>query len=247
MTAPDPAPAAVALRPLEARTVLITGASGGLGRELSAACARAGATVVLLGRRVAALEAQYDRLLADGAREPAIYPLDLVGATPDDYAQLADAIARECGRLDAVLHAAVHFDGLAALPRLAPEAWARALHVGLTAPWWLTQACLPLLTCSDGGAIGFTLDAPARVAHAHWGAYSVAKAGLARLVDVLGEELEASGVRVLGVVPPAMAGGVHHKAYIAEDPATLAAPRDVAEAFVHALADRTARGILELG
>jgi len=229
-------------RALDARTVLVTGATGGLGRELVGACARAGATVVLLGRRVPALEALYDELLAGGAREPAIYPLDLAGATPADYAQLAEAVGRECGGLDAIVHAAVHFDGLAALARAEPEAWARALHVGLTGPWWLTQACLPLLARSDAGVVAFTLDDPARVAHAHWGAYSVAKAALARLVTVLGEELEASGTRVLGLALPSMPTGVRHKAYIAEDARSLATPRAVAEACVRALADRAVRG-----
>ena len=84
---------------LAGRTVLVAGALGGLGQAASLACERAGARVVLLGRRVPKL----DRLLDGIAREQgeaAAYPLDLEGASPDDYAQLAQTIGEACGRLD---------------------------------------------------------------------------------------------------------------------------------------------------
>src|SRR5688572_12923835 len=70
---------------LAGRVVLVTGACGGFGTAAAHAAARAGATVVLLGRRVRALEKLYDALEAAGAPKPAIYPLNLEGATPADY------------------------------------------------------------------------------------------------------------------------------------------------------------------
>ena len=88
---------------LQDRTVLITGAAGGLGSAAAVACAQAGATVILLGRKVAALNRVYDAVKAVGP-EPILYPLDLEGASPDDYDQLAQAIEAEFGKLDGVLH-----------------------------------------------------------------------------------------------------------------------------------------------
>src|SRR5581483_287742 len=63
---PSPLPPAadLARAPLDGRVVLVTGASGGIGRPLSIACARAGATVVLHGRVVRKLEALYDEIVA---------------------------------------------------------------------------------------------------------------------------------------------------------------------------------------
>ena len=63
------------------------------------ACAQAGATVVLLGRKVAPLNRVYDAVKEVGS-EPLLYPLDLVGASPDDFDELAQRLEAELGRLD---------------------------------------------------------------------------------------------------------------------------------------------------
>src|SRR5690606_11704638 len=83
---------------LDGRVVLVAGAAGGLGSAAAVACAQAGATVVLLGRKVAPLNRVYDAVKAVGP-EPLLYPLDLVGATPDDHDELARRIEAELGRL----------------------------------------------------------------------------------------------------------------------------------------------------
>src|SRR5262249_2558854 len=62
---------------LRGRVVLVIGAAGGLGKAGALAAARAGAGVILLGRKVRPLEKIYDEIAALGAAPPAIYPLDL--------------------------------------------------------------------------------------------------------------------------------------------------------------------------
>ncbi|HZW52137.1 MAG TPA: SDR family NAD(P)-dependent oxidoreductase, partial [Rudaea sp.] len=79
---------------LRERVVLVAGAAGGLGRASALACARAGASAILLGRRIARLEKVYDEIAALKLAQPALYPLDLAGATPRDYAELAATIER---------------------------------------------------------------------------------------------------------------------------------------------------------
>ncbi|MBW3567069.1 MAG: SDR family NAD(P)-dependent oxidoreductase, partial [Proteobacteria bacterium] len=59
------------------RIVLVTGAGDGIGRAVSLALAKRGATVILLGRTVKKLEKVYDEILAAGGPQPAIYPMDL--------------------------------------------------------------------------------------------------------------------------------------------------------------------------
>lgn len=206
---------------LAGRVILVAGANGALGEAVARGCAGAGATVVLLGRRVPKLTKLYDALEAGGAAQPAIYPLDLAGATPDDYADLAATIEREFGRLDGIAHCAAEFKGLVSLENTPAEDWARALHVNLTAPLQLTRACLPLLRQRDDAAVVFVLDDPARIGRALWGGYAVSKAGLAGLVDVLRDELEASPVRVHGVTPGPMRTALRGKAYFAEDPGSV--------------------------
>src|SRR5690606_14153714 len=70
--------------PLAGRVVLVAGAPGGLGAAAARACATAGATLVLLGRRLPRLNRIYDAVARLGP-EPLLYPLDLEGASPDDY------------------------------------------------------------------------------------------------------------------------------------------------------------------
>src|SRR4029079_19015927 len=127
------------------------------------AAARAGASVVLLGRKVRALEKVYDEITALQAEPPAIYPLDLCGATQRGYSELAATLERESGRLDGILHAAAHFEGLRPASDIAPAEWMRATRAHLTAPLLLTQACLPLLQAAPDASVVFVLDDPARM------------------------------------------------------------------------------------
>lgn len=220
-----------ATRALESRVVLISGAHGGLGAAAARACAQAGATVVLLGRKVPKLNRVYDAVAQAGS-EPLIYPLDLEGASPDDYAELADRLHSELGRLDGLLHCAADFRGLTPLEHTDPAAFARAIHVNLTAPWWLSQACLPLLKQASDAALVFTLDDAARVSQAYWGGYGVAQHGLAALMGMLHAELANSSVRVSALQPGPMRTPLRAKAYADDVDIQTREPADYADACV---------------
>ena len=203
-------------RALEGRVVLVVGANGGLGEAASRACAKAGAKLVLLGRRVPKLNRLHDAIASDGG-DSTLYPLDLEGASPDDYAEMAARIDGEFGRLDGLLHCAANFRGLTPLALTDPADFARAVHVNLTARWWLTQASLPLLRKSADAAIVFALDAQAPGTRAYWGGYGLAQAGQVALVDMLQAELgPKSPVRVSGFDPGPMRTSLRAYAFVAE-------------------------------
>ena len=216
---------------LEQRVILVSGAQGGLGGVAAQACARAGATVVLLGRKPPKLNRVYDACAKLGP-EPLLYPLDLEGASPDDYAEMADRLHRELGRLDGVLHCAAEFRGLTPLEHTDPAAFARAVHVNLTAPWWLSQACLPLLKQAQDAALVFALDDVARVGKAYWGGYGVAQHGLAALVGMLHAELANSPVRVSALQPGPMRTSRRAKAYVEDVDKQARDPAEYADACV---------------
>jgi NAD(P)-dependent dehydrogenase (short-subunit alcohol dehydrogenase family) len=225
------------------RVILVAGAGGGLGSAAAIACAAAGATVVLLGRKPRRLDRVYTAVEAVGP-EPLLYPLDLEGATPDDYATLAERLQSELGRLDGVLYCAADFAGLTPFEHADPAAFARAVHVNLTAPAWLAQACLPLLRQRDDAALVFTVDDPARVGRAYWGGYGAAQHGLRGLISALHDELANSPVRVSGLQPGPMRTALRARAYSIDEDGMARDPVACAAAAVKLL---SAQGIAHRG
>lgn len=230
----SPSPAA---RPLADRVVLITGAAGSLGDAASRACAQAGASVVLLGRRVPKLNRLHDAIatISSGDAKPAIYPLDLLGASPMDYAELAQRIESEFGRLDGILHAAAEFQGLTPLENTEPADFINALHVNVGAPFLLTRACLPLLRRATDAALVFVLDDLSRIGRAYWGGYAVAKHALDGMVKILADELENSSVRVSALQPGPMQTALRAKAFMNEVAGMWPQASAYADACVHLL------------
>jgi len=212
MTAVPAGPARADL--LAGRVVLVTGAGDGLGRATAQLCARHGATVVLLGRTVAKLEKAYDEIVAAGLAEPALYPLNLAGATWNDYEQLAGTLEREFGRLDGLAHCAAHFKSFGPLATLEPKDWLESLQVNLTAAFALTRHCLPLLELSGSASVVLVSDAAGRKGKAFAGAYGVAKFALEGLMQTWAEELEgAARVRVNTLDPGPMETALRRKGY----------------------------------
>ena len=181
---------------LKGRAVLVTGAGAGLGRAAALAYARHGAEVVLLDCHVRALEAVYDAIVEAGGPTPIAHPLDLAVATPADYAALGTALRGEVGHLDGILHNAAVLEMLTPLVFHPYDIWTQTLQVNLTAPFLLTQACLPLLTEASDAAVIFTSDACAVHPKGYWGAYGVAKAGADNLALMWAAELSNTPVRV---------------------------------------------------
>lgn len=231
-TARLPAGWAAASDALAGRVVLVTGACGGLGGAVARAASRAGATVIISGRRKRQLEQLYDAMLAEGLAEPVIHPLDMETTTPHEYAALADGLRHDFGRLDGIAHCAASFAGLTPVAMHKPDDWLRAMHVNVNAPFALTQACLPLLQEAADSAVVFVLDDPQRMARAHWGAYGASKAALERLAAILHEETDESPLRVHALLPAPMRTRLRRQAYFGEDTLRHPTPDAAAAAVV---------------
>lgn len=220
---------------LAGRVVLVTGASGGLGRAAAVACAAAGATVVLAGRKQRRLEPVYDAIVANGGAEPMLLPIDFSGVSPRDLDAVADAVQQHFGHLDGILHAAAHFSGLTPLAMHKPEDWLRGLQVNLTAPFLLQQALQPLLDAAPDPAVVFVLDDPARMRRAHWNSYGVAKAGLEALAEMLHEETDSTPLRVHALLPAPMRTALRRAAWFGENALAIPPPDATAPAVVYLL------------
>jgi len=229
---------------LAGRVILVTGAYGGLGAAVARAASRAGATVVITGRRKRQLEQLYDAMVGEGLPEPIIHPLDMEAATPRDYEALADGLERDFGRLDGIVHAAASFNGLTPLAMHKPDDWLRALHVNVSAPFALTQACMSLLGRAPDSSVVFVLDDPQLMQRAHWGSYSVSKAALERFVEVLHQETEKTPLRAHALLPAPMRTTLRRAAYFGEDTMIHPLPDATAVAAIYLLGEqgKAARG-----
>lgn len=203
---------------LAQRVILITGAAGTLGRGAALACAAEGATVILLDKHIERLKQVYDEIAAAGYVEPAIHPLDLVGATEQDYSDLAAAISRECGALHGLLHTAAELGVLGPVNDLTMRDFDRLFRINCAAPLQLTRALLELMNQTGDASIVFTSDSSARRAKAYWGAYGISKLALEGFARILADEVEHSGrIRVNTLIPGPFRSPIHLRAYPAAD------------------------------
>lgn len=219
---------------LKDRIILVTGASDGIGAEAAKTYAAFGATVVLLGKTIPKLEAVYDAIIKNGDPEPAIYPLDLEGATYDHYMELAENIEKEFNVLDGLLHNAAYLGTRMMLEQYDLKLWARVMQINLTAPYLLSRATIPLLRKSRDASVIFISTGVAHKGAAYWGAYAVSKAGTDNLMQIMADELEVNtSIRVNSIDPGAVATKMRRLAYPGEDPAQLPTPKDIMQPYLY--------------
>ena len=218
---------------LKGRVILVTGAGDGIGAQAARTYAGRGATVVLVGRTQAKLEAVYDAIIEAGDPEPAIFVMDFAKAQGESYESLHDALEEEFGRLDGLLHNASILGVRSPIEHHDVKTWLETIHVNLNAPFILTQALLPLLHKSKDPAIEFTSSGVGRKGRAFWGAYAVSKFGTEGLMQTLADE--CSDIRVNCINPGATRTAMRKAAYPGEDPSTLKTPAEIMLPYLYLL------------
>lgn len=221
---------------LAGRVILITGASGGIGRVVAFAAARHGAHVVLLGRTQKKLERVYDEIEDQGGPRPALLPFDLETSDPAAYKAVAGTVEEEFGRLDGLLHSAAILGTLTPLEHYDLGTWQRVMQVNLTSAFLLTRACLPLLKQAPDAAVVFTSADVGRRGRAYWGAYGVAAFGVEGMAQMLAEEVATNtSTRVYTLDPGAARTSLRAQAYPAENPLAAPPPEDLVDAYLYLL------------
>ena len=218
---------------LKDRVILVTGAGDGIGRVAAKTYAAHGATVVLLGRTGKKLEAVYDEIERAGHPQPALIPLNLESAGPEEYTQLANIIADEFGRLDGLLHNASMLGPRSPIASYEARVWQQVMQVNVNAGFMMTQALLPLLNLSQDASIVFTSSGVGRKSSAYWGAYATSKFATEGMMQTLADELETiTPIRANCLNPGATRTNMRVSAYPAEDPMSIKAPEDIMPAYL---------------
>ena len=221
-------------RILEGRTVLVTGASKGIGAATARALATSGAHVVLTARDAASLERVEDSIHEAGGAST-IAPLDLTET--DAIARLASAIANRWDKLDGLVISAAYLPTLTPVTQIDLKQFTQALMTNVVATQALLASFDPLLKRAENGrVIGLTSSVGA-TPRAYWSAYGSSKAAFDNLLECYGQEVEKiSAVRVAILDPGATRTSMRAKAYPGEDPQTVKPPETVANRIVDMLA-----------
>lgn len=223
------------VKPLAGRTALVTGASRGIGAATAKALADAGAHVILVARKVKALEAVEDAIHAEGGTST-IAPIDLM--EPDAVTRLAGAIAGRWNTLDIMVLAAAYLPELTPLSQVEPKQFNQALLTNVVATQALIAGFDPLLRRAEAGRIIGLTSSVGAVPRPYWGAYGSTKAAFENLLETYAAEVERlCPLRVAIVDPGATRTEMRARAYPGEDPQTVKAPEVVAERLLALLVE----------
>lgn len=221
---------------LTGKTILVTGAGDGIGKEAALHYAQHGATVILLGRTVSKLEATYDEIESKGYPQAAIIPLDMKGATKQNYLDMAGTIADQFGKLDGILHNAGLLGTLTPFEQIEESAFDEVMQVNVKAQLLMTQALLPLVKKSENGRIVFTSSTVGHIGKAYWASYSISKFATEGMMQILADELSDTSIRVNAINPGATRTKMRASAYPAEDTNLLKTAEDIMPLYVYLMA-----------
>lgn len=223
---------------LDGKTILVSGASSGLGRQTAISCSHMGAKLFITGQDSERLAVTRAELSGDGHRA-AVADLTLA----DDINRLVD----ECGKIDGVFHGA-GVRGLAPIKQISEKFVQHVFASNYFAPMLLTQRLLSKRSIQQGGSIVFMSSTAAHLGVHGVGVYSGTKAALLASMRCLANEQGRNNIRANCLSPDLVEtpmvvtiDTVDTKEWIEmqrnRHPLGLGAPEDVANAAIYLLSD----------
>ncbi len=186
---------------LRGKRALVTGGGAGIGRAITLAFAREGASVLCADIDEAAARSVAEEARASGASAESVR----CDVADEASARAAVQAARErLGGLSVLVNNAANRDPSATVVELDPASWRRTLDINLTGAFLMAKYAIPLMAEAGGGSLINVASQLARVASPRSPAYCSTKAALVQLSKVLALDHAAEGIRVNSLSPGAV-------------------------------------------
>jgi len=225
---------------LKDKNILVTGASRGIGRAIAIGLSKYGANIIMLAKNENRLDQIYDEIKSNSETNPLIIGCDLNTLDENRAQEIANVISKDYGRLDALVNNAAILEKMSSIENYDLRTWEKVLKTNLTSGFLLSKYTIPLMQLSSIPRIIFTSSSVAKKGKAYWGAYSVSKAGIKVLAEILNDELESiSNFKIFNFNPKATRTDMRSIAYPAEDPASLKKPNELIEYYLWMLSEKS--------
>jgi NAD(P)-dependent dehydrogenase (short-subunit alcohol dehydrogenase family) len=182
---------------LERKIALVTGATGGIGQELALGLARAGARVVVSGRREEQLAEIRERIATAGGAA-AVVAADV--SSLEESRSMVEQAAAAFGGLDILVNCA-GMNRRQPILEVEPETYEQIMAVNLRGPYFASQAAAPLLIERGGGSIVNIGSITVAIGLELVSVYGASKAALAQLTRTMAVEWAAHNIRVNCLCP----------------------------------------------
>ena len=225
---------------LKDKNILITGASKGIGRSLAVNLSKHKANVILLARNEDLLDSLYDEIKEKYNTNPMIIGCDLSQFEEDKAQEIANVVSKNYKCLDALINNASILKKMSSVNDYDLKSWKKVLNVNLTSAFLLSKYLMPLMMDSKLPRIIFTSSGVANKGKAYWGAYSVSKAGIKNLSEILSDELNSlTNFKVFNFNPKETRTEMRALAYPAENPSSVKAPDELINYYLWMLSERS--------
>lgn len=184
---------------LTGRTVLITGASRGIGAEAARVFAEAGANVALVARSADSIA----DLAGEIGQKAVAIPCDI--SRYWEVAQAVENCVTAFGGLDILINNAGVIEPIARMDEADPEAWGQVIDINLKGVFHGMRAALPVMEAAGGGTILTVSSGAAHNPIEAWSHYCASKAGAVMLTRSLHKEMADKGIRAIGLSPGTVA------------------------------------------
>ncbi len=183
---------------LEGKTIIVTGAGSGIGRESAVVIAQAGANVIVSDIAADGAQSTVDAIHSIGGVATCVVANLAVEA---EVQVLVETAVKTYGRLDGAFNNAGIGQAGKLLHELSTDEWQRALLIDLTSVFWCIKYQVIAMLETDGGSIVNTASSLGQVAIPNASEYVAAKHGVIGLTRAAAADYGAKGVRVNSVLP----------------------------------------------